>query len=357
MTSRERVKAALAKQPVDRVPIFMWFHPATTRRLAASLDIPAGCVGDAMGNDIHQTWVNNNYPMEGVTHEHDGERHTDFWGITWEKQGDFNQIVTYPLAGADEEVMAAYEFPLGRVEELIALLVPALENSGGYFLGADVSPCGFEMYNRLRGMEDAMLDLAMQPDVAGRLLAKCADFSRVLAERACNRYELDWLWTGDDVGGQHGMMMSPEMWAELIKPHLKRVIDAGKAHGLPVAYHSCGAIRPIIPTLIEIGVNVLNPIQCNCPGMDPLELKAEFGAELAFMGGVDTQGVLPHGSADDVRRATERLIDGMTRDGGGFILAASHTVPPETPDENIFAMYEVAGLSKEEIFDCAAEMR
>jgi uroporphyrinogen decarboxylase len=91
--------------------------------------------------------------------------------------------------------------------------------------------------------------------------------------------------------------------------------------------------------------------------MDPLELKREFGQALSFMGGVDTQGLLPNGSVSDVRRATARLLEGMTADGGGYILAASHTISPETPDENIFAMYEVAGITREEIYDRAAEIR
>jgi uroporphyrinogen decarboxylase len=116
-------------------------------------------------------------------------------------------------------------------------------------------------------------------------------------------------------------------------------------------------LRPIIPDLIEIGMDVLNPVQANCPGMDPLELKREFGAHLAFMGGVDTQELLPRGSASEVRRATARLLEGMTLDGGGYILAASHTISPETPDENIFAMYEAAGIGKAEIFDRAAAIR
>jgi uroporphyrinogen decarboxylase len=153
------------------------------------------------------------------------------------------------------------------------------------------------------------------------------------------------------------MMMSPRAWREQIKPELARVFAVGKQRGLPVAYHCCGALRPIIGDLIEIGLDVLNPIQCNCPGMDPLELKREFGARLTFMGGVDTQGVLPSGTADEVRLATARLIEGMTADGGGYILAASHTIPPETPDDNIFAMYAEAGIGRAEIFDRAAGIR
>jgi uroporphyrinogen decarboxylase len=106
-----------------------------------------------------------------------------------------------------------------------------------------------------------------------------------------------------------------------------------------------------------MGVDVLNPIQCNCPGMDPLELKKEFGRDLAFMGGVDTVELLPNGTVKEVRTSTARLLRGMTADGGGYILAASHTVPPETPDENIFALFAEAGVSREEIFDRAAGFR
>jgi uroporphyrinogen decarboxylase len=104
-------------------------------------------------------------------------------------------------------------------------------------------------------------------------------------------------------------------------------------------------------------MDVLNPIQSNCPGMDPFELKAEFGSELAFMGGIDTQELLPHGTSDEVYRYTKKLVDGMTAGGGGYILAASHAVPPETSFDNIFAMYEAAGCTKEQIYDAAAGIR
>jgi uroporphyrinogen decarboxylase len=106
-----------------------------------------------------------------------------------------------------------------------------------------------------------------------------------------------------------------------------------------------------------MGLDVLNPVQCLCPDMEPLDLKREFGDQLAFMGGLDTQELMPRGTTADVHRETRRLIDGMTSDGGGFILAATHTLPPETPLENIFALYEALGLTKEEIMDRAADFR
>ena len=153
------------------------------------------------------------------------------------------------------------------------------------------------------------------------------------------------------------MIISPAMWREFIKPQLKRVFDIGKEAGLYLAYHCCGALRPIIPDLIEIGLDVLNPVQSLCPGMDPLDLKKDFGNDLAFMGGLDTQELLPHGTAAEVKKGTAALVEGMSADGGGFILAATHTLPPETPLDNIFALYEEIGISREEILDRAADFR
>ena len=124
-----------------------------------------------------------------------------------------------------------------------------------------------------------------------------------------------------------------------------------------MAHHCCGALRSIIPDLIEMGLDVLNPVQCDCVGMNPTELKKEFGNDLAFMGGVDTIELLPNASSDKVFKETKELIETMTADGGGYILAASHTIPPETPLENIFALYEAAGITKEQISDGAADVR
>jgi uroporphyrinogen decarboxylase len=357
VNSKERVRAALERRPVDRVPVFMWFHPSTARHLAALLDVPASRVSEAMGNDVRQAWVNNNYAMEGIVHERDGESHVDFWGIRWEKDGEFNQIRHFPLVGKSREEVLDYHFPSERQEDLLAQMIPLLPSAGQQYLGVDVSPCVFEMYWRLRGMEAALSDLLLDAELADVMLGRCAEFAREVSEKACARFPVDWLWTGDDVAGQQSMIMGPGQWREAIKPHLGRVVDVGRARGLPVAYHCCGALRPIIPDLIELGISVLNPIQCNCPGMDPLELKRDFGCGLTFMGGVDTQDLLPNGSSDDVRRATAHLIEGMTAGGGGYILAPSHTIPPETPDENLFALYAEAGITQDEIMDRAAGIR
>ena len=357
MTSKERVHAALQRKPADRVPIFMWYYPQTAKRLARLLEIPAKYVPVAMGDDIRQTWVHNNYAMEGVVHEHDGDSHVAEWGIEWTRIGGFNQISKFPLAGSSERQVLEYRFPFERIDTLVDLMKPVMEFQDDCFIGCDVSPCVFEMYWRLRGMARTLTEIALNPGLTRDMFSRCAEFTTSLSEAACQRFDLDWLWLGDDAAGQLSMLMSPDTWRQMVKPFLKQNAEVGKRHGLYVAFHSCGAIRPIIEDLIEIGVDVLNPIQCNCPGMDPPGLKREFGKNLAFMGGVDTQGTLPNGTVHQVRKATAELLEGMTTDGGGYILAASHTVPPETPDENIFAMYNEAGISKEEIFDRAAHIR
>lgn len=357
MNSRSRVHDALTRESADRVPIWMWFHPETTVRLSNLLEIPPARVADALGDDVRQTWVGNNYFMEGVVHERDGETHTDPWGIEWVKEGPFNQIRYSPLQRADASELLRYEFPYGHTDELLASMEPVVAMDGEHFIGCDISPCLLEMAFRIRGMGEILLDLVATPRLAQTMIERAGAFSVHLASIAIDRFSPDWLWAGDDVGGQLGMIVSPGSWREMIRPHLADIFQVGKSKGKWVAYHCCGAIRPIIPDLIEIGLDVLNPIQCNCPGMDPLELKRDFGGELSFMGGVDTQQLLPRGTPEEVHRDTVRLVEGMTSDGGGYILAASHAVPPETPTENVFAMYDAVGVTREVIFDRAADIR
>jgi uroporphyrinogen decarboxylase len=338
------------------VPIFLWFHPETANRLGELLEIPPGLVGEAIGNDVRQTWVNNNFAMEGIVHKKDGESHVDVWGIRWERNYSFNQIAHSPLAGCSPEELKEYIFPEDQIDTLFGAMDQTAARRGDYFLGCDVSPCAYEMFWRLRGMETALLDMVESPSLAVDMMERCASFAIRLANEAYRRYELDWLWTGDDVASQTNLLFSPKTWREMVKPAIQRVFAVGKAHNSWVAYHCCGALRPIIPDLVEMGMDVLNPVQVNCPGMDIFELKREFGQTLSFMGGLDTQYLIPNGSITEVRRAVRRLLEEVAYDGG-YILAASHTIPPETPDENIFALLDEAGVSREEIFDQAAGLR
>jgi len=131
-----------------------------------------------------------------------------FLGIKWAKSLGFNQIAEYPLAGASREEILRYRFPSEHLTELLQLMLPVIKQQRDYFIGCDVSPCAFEMYWRLRGMENANLDMATDPELASAMLGRCADFAVELSQGACQQFALDWLWTGDDVSSQLGMIMS-----------------------------------------------------------------------------------------------------------------------------------------------------
>ncbi len=195
----------------------------------------------------------------------------------------------------------------------------------------------------MRGFDEFLLDLAIAPEraaaVMDRVQAYLMERTRRILE--AGRGLIDMIEYNDDVGGQNGLLISPAAWRQHLKPRMAEFIRLCKPYGVAVRYHSCGGIRPIIPDLIEIGVDVLNPVQTTARGMDAEGLKRDFGDRLSFNGGIDTQGLLPHATADEVRRETRRLIDTLGRDGG-LILAPSHVYQADVPVENVVAVYEVA---------------
>jgi hypothetical protein len=143
MNSKQRVHAALRREPVDRLPIFMWFHPQTAERLARLLEIPTACLAEAMGDDVRQTWVNNNYAMEGIVHENEGESHVDIWGVEWTRQYGFNQLTGFPLAKASRDEVLRYQFPIDHLEVLMRLMLPVMAHQRDYFDDAlPLSPLG-----------------------------------------------------------------------------------------------------------------------------------------------------------------------------------------------------------------------
>jgi uroporphyrinogen decarboxylase len=145
----------------------------------------------------------------------------------------------------------------------------------------------------------------------------------------------------DDVATQQNLMISARMWRRFIKPLHTRIIDVAQAWGIPVMYHCDGALYPLIPELIEMGVDVLNPVQADAAGMDPQRLKDEFGDRLSFHGGIDIIKTLPRGTTDDVRAEVAERIRVLGRNGG-YVLASSHHIQADTPLENVFAMYDLA---------------
>jgi uroporphyrinogen decarboxylase len=145
----------------------------------------------------------------------------------------------------------------------------------------------------------------------------------------------------DDVGTQEGLMVSREMFREFFAPRLSRLVDLAHSHGAKLLFHSCGAIRPLVEDIIEIGVDILDPLQAAAKGMEPEALKADFGDRLCLHGGICTQHLLPEGSPEDVRSEVRRRI-GILGDGGGYILAPCHVVQTDVPTENVLAMVDEA---------------
>jgi len=181
------------------------------------------------------------------------------------------------------------------------------------------------------------MDFVLNPDLAERILDIPFEYHLTAAKRLVSM-GVDMIWTGDDVGAQQAMIISPDMWRQFFKPRMARFFTELKDINpqLKLAYHSDGAIQPIIPDLIEIGLDVLNPIQP--ASMNPADLKAEYGDRLCYWGTIDEQHTLPFGSAEDVRPRLLRL--GTAGAGGGPIIGPTHHVQLDTPLENFRAMVE-----------------
>jgi uroporphyrinogen decarboxylase len=176
------------------------------------------------------------------------------------------------------------------------------------------------------------------------VVQKVSDFYYELATRFFEAVgnKLDIFFFGDDMGTQQSLLISLKHWREYCKPHIQRFLKLGQQANLKTMFHSCGTVRELIPDLVEMGLDALNPVQVAANGMDLAELKSEFGDKLTFHGCMDHQHILPHGSEDDVRKEIRRVIDIMSP-GGGFCLAASHDLMlDDFPVENVIAMYDEA---------------
>jgi uroporphyrinogen decarboxylase len=196
----------------------------------------------------------------------------------------------------------------------------------------------FETAWYLRGMDNFMVDMLAEPEFAEVLMDKITEIRSGMAERYA-KAEVDILSLGDDVATQLDMMMSPELWRKLIKPRLAKVISSAKKckPDILIFYHGDGNMQKIIPDLIEIGVEILNPVQPEC--MDPVEIKRLYGDRLSFWGCIGTQSILPFGTPEEVKATCKRLIEEVGK-GGGLVLAPTHVVEPEVPYENLEAFID-----------------
>jgi uroporphyrinogen decarboxylase len=270
----------------------------------------------------------------------------NFWGERYLKQptpwGAMREDLPGALAGAAS---------LGEIE---AFPWPSIDQLDHTFLLEQVrrhDSCalvyGFaDVWQRpalVRGWEGMFVDMVERPEWCHFLSRKFTDFYREDYTRAAEaaRGRIDFFLLISDLGSQRGPLISPRMFREFVAPYLKEMIDLIHRLGARVLYHSCGAIRPFIPALIELGVDVLDPIQPTGPEMSPERLKADFGGRLCFHGGIDMQRLLPNASPERVREESRHYCETIGRNGG-YILGPAHLFQPDVPPENILAVYERA---------------
>ncbi len=198
----------------------------------------------------------------------------------------------------------------------------------------------FLVYKKLRGEARAFCDLIEHPEMVEACLKRLVDLDAALTERILDALpgRVDLVYVAEDMGGQSGLLISPEHIRRFLLPGMKRLIRMAHEAGAYVFHHNDGDCRAILPELVEAGIDILNPIQWRAPGMDRESLKREFGSRLVFHGGMDNQQTLPFGTPDDVRREVEDNLRILGR-GGGYILAPCHNLQALTPPENIVAMY------------------
>ncbi len=202
----------------------------------------------------------------------------------------------------------------------------------------------FEMHQRIRGMENAMLDSFLFPVNSDKLVGKLADLKIEFWDALLDEIGdvVDIVGEGDDYGTQQSQLIAPEHFREFYKPHFLRVLRfiKKKSPSVKIMFHSCGNVRPIIPDLIEMNVDILNPVHVNADGMEPVQLKKDFGNDIVFWGGgVDTQQVLPSGSIQQVKDDVKRNIEALAP-SGGFVFSTVHNIQAEVPPQNIMAMIE-----------------
>jgi uroporphyrinogen decarboxylase len=356
MKHRDRVLAALAHETPDRCPMQVSFTPEFAARLRAELGLVSSPADNAQsaGNPVELElalgedmllaplgWIKSYY--EKKVHADGTSSHVDEWGVRWKDfayqtrfgTGIYTEMIAHPLS--DAAAIETYCPPDPHRPELYRDAEMLIREYQPEYWIAGMTVCTiFETAWALRGYEQLLTDFVLDPELAGRILDIPFRYHLTAAKRLVD-LGVDMIWAGDDVGTQHRMLMSPATWRKFLKPRLAAFIAALKERNarLKIAYHTDGCIYPIIPDLIEIGVDVLNPIQPQ--SMDPERLKKEYGDRLSFWGTMDIQQTLPYGTVDEVRA---EVLTRMRTVGskGGLILGPTHNVQLDTPMENFMAM-------------------
>ncbi len=342
MTSKERVKTAFSRHCPDRVPVFAAFVPEVAQRLKDHFFMDdLTDIEVKLGNDMLMTSAGISTSYYGQ-----GEEYVCPWGCKWKyfenEDGSYTEIVGYPLANdEDGSKLAAYQIPDPEAPEVYMPVRNLVQKYGDtHFICTSLACSIFEAGWYLHGLEQTVMDMAVNPEYANALFDKVMEFPLRAGLRVMEE-GIDMIWLGDDVGMQHSMMMSTDMWKAYFKPRMARLIAAFKEKNpdILVAYHSCGFVEPIIEDLIEIGLDVLNPIQPLA--MDPAVIKEKYGDRLSFWGAICVQQTLPRGSVQDIRDEVLLRMKTIGR-GGGYLMGPAHTVQADTSLENIFAFYDAA---------------
>src|SRR5581483_4741541 len=278
----------------------------------------------------------------------DGDSY-DIWGhhyrIVDNPTGAYEEFGTYPLQDATSvDDLKTYPFPdpdwwdWSPLPRVIRQLDPERKLYLRFRIGSV-----FELAWQIRGMQEFLMDLAAQPEIPQYIMERLTEvhvenLSRALAVAGD---EIDMVYFYDDVATARSLMISPTMYREMVKPCHARIIAVAKKYNKPVMYHCDGAIAFLIPDLIELGIDLLNPIQPDSPGMECERLKRDFGDKISFHGGIDIIKTLPRGTVEDVRNEVIERVR-VLGENGGYVMCSSHHIQSDTPVENILAMYDVA---------------
>lgn len=356
MKHRDRVLMALNHEEPDRCPMQISFTPEFASRLKNDLGLtdedlynPHGggntyVLERAIDEDMILTsvgWANSYYATE--EYSEDGVSYTDEWGVGWKNveyetrfgKGHYTEIVGHPLA--DDEAIDSYQPPDPNRPELYVEAERVIkEYKDEYWIVGVTVTTIFETAWALRGYERTLMDLVINPDFVERLLDIPFNYHLTAAKRLVEM-GVDMIWIGDDMGTQERMLISPDSWRRFFKPLMATFISTLKSvnSDVKVAYHSDGLIYSIIPDLMEIGLDVLNPVQPR--SMDPEKLKREYGDNLCFWGSIDEQYTLPFGTPVEVEREVITRLKTLGKNGG-LIIGPTHHVQLDTPLENFWAM-------------------
>ena len=350
MTHRERVLTALNHKQPDRVPLFYRDEPAVERRLLNDLGLKDR--EELLRYfDIDFRWVAPEYIGPPLADDQAGWRR-DIWGVEYQftkfsQRAGYWEAAAHPLADcSDPAALADYPWPtldwfdfstlpaqVKMYEEYAVMTSPGFASPGILQLPIQ----------NLVGAEKSLIDIAMNPEFFRALVDRVLDFLDPFVDRmlAAAGGRIDFFRMGDDFGTQRGLLIGPAQWRELIQPAVKQLADLAHAYDAHFYLHSCGAVRELIPDFIETGVDILDPLQIKAAGMDPAELKRDYGGSICFSGGVDEQELLPRGTPAEVKSGVRRLLDIMAP-GGGFFVGPTHNFQDDIPTENIVAMYEAA---------------